>query len=193
MQLIDELRSLQKETVRSKLTVRSCRDCGQAQRLPALAPWQGGRCRQCGASLRHIWSNTLSLGLALSLASLVMFTVGATNVLGAVETVGQRRTAGLFSGPIALWQHGRRELAALVLAISVAVPLATVGASLYVLAGVRLHRLPPGLRQVFSFRNRLRPIGVRMGLARDRLCAVFASVGNGRGGYGRCHGRGAGR
>ena len=137
--------------------MRSCRDCGLGQRLPSLAPRQGARCVRCGASLRHTWSNPLSLGLALSLASLVMFTVGATNVLSTVETVGQRRTAGLFSGPAALWQHGLWELAMLVFAISVAVPLATVGASLYVLAGVRLHRPPPGLRQVFRFRNRLRP------------------------------------
>lgn len=115
------------------------------------------QCCRCGALLRHVRSNPLSLGLALSLASLVLFAIGATGLLATVENLGQRRTAGLLSGPAALVQNGLWELAALVFATTVAAPLMVTGASIYVLGGLRLHRPPPGLALAFTIRNRLRP------------------------------------
>ncbi|MGI4940384.1 MAG: paraquat-inducible protein A [Janthinobacterium lividum] len=137
--------------------VRSCRDCGQAQRIPALAPRTAARCRRCGALLRQAWADPLAMGLALNLACLVLFAAGAATTLAMVETQGRSRTAGLFSGPAALVQNGLWELGTLVFATTVAAPPLVAGLSVYVLGGLRLRRPPPGLALAFRLRNRLRP------------------------------------
>ncbi len=107
--------------------------------------------------LRHTWTDPLSLCLALSLASLVLFAAGATNILAVVEAAGQTRTATLFSGPSALLQQGLWELAALVFATTAAAPLLLICASLYTLGGLWLQWPLPGLRHAFILRNWLRP------------------------------------
>ena len=137
--------------------MRSCRECGQEQRIPALLPGSDARCGRCGALLRQTWADPLRVGLALNLSCLVLLTAGATNVLATVESAGARRTAGLFSGPAALVQNGLWELGALVLATTAVAPALVVGLSVYVLGGVRLRRPPPGLAAAFAWRNRLRP------------------------------------
>ena len=142
---------------RSAAAVRSCRDCGQAQRVPALAPGTAARCRRCGALLRQAWTDPLALGLALNLACLVLFAAGAATTLAVVEAEGRSRTAGLFSGPAALAQNGLWELGTLVFAATVAAPPLVAGLSVYVLGGLRLRRPPPGLALAFRLRNRLRP------------------------------------
>ena len=137
--------------------MRACCDCGQLQRVPALAPGMSAQCLRCDAPLRQARTDPLTAGLALSLASLVLFAIGAANTLATVGSAGRYRTAGLLSGPAALMQQGLWELAALVFATTVVAPLAVVGTSIYVLAGVRLRCPPPGLRQVFRLRTLLRP------------------------------------
>ncbi len=137
--------------------VRSCRECGQAQRLPALTPGAAAHCRRCGALLRHAWADPLALPLALNLACLVLFAAGASTALAVVDAEGRRRAAGLFSGPAALAQNGLWELGALVFATTVAVPPSVASLTVYVLGGLRLRRPPPGLAWAFRLRNRLRP------------------------------------
>ena len=137
--------------------VRGCPDCGWAQRLPALPPGSAARCRRCGAVLRRTWADPLRLALALNLGCLVLLAAGATNVLAVVQAEGRIRTAGLFSGPVALAQNGVWALGALVFATTVAAPLLVAGLSVYVLGGVRLRHPPPGLARAFAWRNRLRP------------------------------------
>jgi len=137
--------------------VRSCRDCGQAQRLPALPPGSAARCWRCGTLLRQTWADPLRLALALNLGCVLLFAAGATNVLAVVQAEGRIRTAGLFSGPAALAQNGVWPLGALVFATTVLAPVLVAGLSVYVLGGVRLQRPPPGLAWAFAWRNRLRP------------------------------------
>lgn len=136
---------------------RSCHECGQAQRLPALPAGSAARCWRCGALLRRTWADPLRLALALNLGCLLLFAAGATNVLAVVQAEGRTRTAGLFSGPAALAQNGVWPLGALVFATTVLAPLLVAGLSVYVLGGVRLQRPPPGLARAFAWRNRLRP------------------------------------
>lgn len=162
MQAADSLRAPARSPAasgagRTAPAVRSCRECGQAQRLPALAPGSAAHCRRCGALLRHAWSDPLALALALNLACLVLFAVGALTSLATVDAEGRSRTAGLFSGPAALAQNGLWELGTLVFATTVAVPPLVAGLTVYVLGGLRLRRPPPGLARAFRLRNRLRP------------------------------------
>lgn len=142
---------------RTAPAVRSCRECGQAQRVPALALGAAAHCRRCGALLRHAWADPMALALAFNLASLVLFAAGAATALAAVDAEGRSRTAGLFSGPAALAQNGLWELGVLVFATTVAVPPSVAGLTVYVLGGLRLRRTPPGLAWAFRLRNRLRP------------------------------------
>ncbi len=137
--------------------LRSCRECGQAQRLPALPPGSAARCSRCGALLRRTWADPLRLALALNLGCVLLFAAGATNVLAVVQAEGRIRTAGLFSGPVALVQNGVWPLGALVFATTVLAPALVAGLSVYVLGGVRLRYPPPGLAWAFAWRNWLRP------------------------------------
>lgn len=142
---------------RTAPAVCSCRECGQAQRMPALAPGSAAHCRRCGVLLRHVRSDPLALALALNLACLVLFAAGASTTLAAVDAEGRSRAAGLFSGPAALAQNGLWELGVLVFATTAAAPPLVAGLTVYVLGGLRLRRLPPGLASAFRLRNRLRP------------------------------------
>ena len=160
MQAADSLRNAPARSSgagRTAPAVRSCRECGQAQRLPALTPGSAAHCRRCDALLRHARADPLTLALALNLACLVLFAAGAATALAAVDAEGRTRTAGLFSGPAALAQNGLWELGTLVFATTVAVPPCVAGLTVYVLGGLRLRRPPPGLASAFRLRNRLRP------------------------------------
>ena len=162
MQAADSLRAPARSPAasgagRTGSAVRSCRECGQAQRLPALAPGSAAHCRRCGAILRHVRFDPLAPALALNLACLVLFAIGAATALAVVDAEGRSRTAGLFSGPAALAQNGLWELGTLVFATTAAAPPLVAGLTVYVLGGLRLRRPPPGLAWAFRLRNRLRP------------------------------------
>jgi paraquat-inducible protein A len=137
--------------------LRECPDCGQVQTLPPMPPRSRAVCLRCDAVLRHTRTDPLTLPLALNLAALMMFGVGAGLTMLSVNTVGQYHAASLFSGPIGLEQHGLWELSLVVLFTTAAAPLGRVLCILAVLIGLRLPHPPQELRAIFAWVERLRP------------------------------------
>ena len=127
------------------------------QILPPLPPGARAVCLRCDAVLRHTRRDPLLLPLALNLSALILFGLGATLTIMSVSTAGQQRAAGLFTGPVELSDYGLWEISVVVLATTVAVPLARVLSMLAVLFGLRLARPPSELRTIYAWVKHLRP------------------------------------
>ncbi len=113
--------------------LQECPDCGQMQVLPAMPPAARAVCLRCDTVLRHTRYHPLLLPLALNLSALMLLAVGTTLTLMSVTTGGQQRVAGLLSGPAELEQYGLWELSLVVVATTLAAPLARVLCMLTVL------------------------------------------------------------
>src|SRR5665213_1754492 len=134
-----------------------CRDCGTMQRLPAIPPDARAVCPECDAHLRHTRADPFTAPLALNVAALVMFGIGAFFTLMSVNTAGQYHTANLLTGPGQLRSFGLWELATVVLVTTFAAPLARILCVIAVLAGLRPAHRPPGIRVAFAWIEPLRP------------------------------------
>jgi paraquat-inducible protein A len=137
--------------------LRECPDCGQVQTVPALPPQSRAVCLRCDAVLRHTRRDPLLLPLALNLAALMLFGVGAGMTLMSVSTAGQFHVASLFSGPVGLEQHGLWELSLVVLFTTAAAPLGRVLCMLAVLIGLYLPHPPREIRAIYGWVQHLRP------------------------------------
>ena len=107
--------------------------------------------------LRQARTDPLALPLALNIAALILFLLGAALTLVSVSNAGQQRTATLLSGPAGLDFFGQPFVAAVVLLTTVAIPLGRVLCSLMVLLGLHLPRPPHELRAIYAWAERLRP------------------------------------
>ena len=134
-----------------------CHDCGTFQRLPAMPPRARAVCLQCDALLRHTREDPFGLPLALNLAALMMFGIGAFWTLLSVSAAGQLRNANLLTGPEELRSFGLWELSVVVLATTFAAPLARILCMIAVLVGLRLPHRPPFIRMIYAWIERLRP------------------------------------
>jgi paraquat-inducible protein A len=134
-----------------------CQDCGAIQRLPAMPPEARASCPICDAHLRHSRTDPFSAPLALNIAALMMFCVGAFWTLLSVSTAGQFRDASLFTGPEQLRDFGLWELAMIVLITTFVAPLLRILCMIAVLAGLRLPHRPPGIRMAYAWVEHLRP------------------------------------
>jgi paraquat-inducible protein A len=134
-----------------------CSDCGLLQVVPALARDELALCPRCDAVLRRAKGNPLDVPFALSLAGAALFVIGCFTTLMTVSTAGIYRSAGLFSGPYGLEQHGLWELGVIVLVTTFLAPAVHLACMIYVLGGLRLQQPSRWLRYVFGWIARLRP------------------------------------
>jgi len=134
-----------------------CRDCGQMQIMPPLAPGSRAVCVRCEAVLRHTRRDPLLLPLALNLSALMLFALGATLTLMSVSTAGQQRVADLISGPAGLEHYGLWEVSLIVVITTLVAPLFRILCMLAVLIGLRLARPPSMLRTIYAWVEHLRP------------------------------------
>ena len=127
------------------------------QASPPVPPGASADCRRCGAKLRFTWPAALAFTRVASVAALLMLAIGSTTTLAIVERAGQRRTADLISGPIALGEHGLWELSVLVGFVIIVAPFLTTILLVVTLWTIRVRRPPSWLPAAFAWRNRLRP------------------------------------
>lgn len=151
--------------------LRECHDCGQMQTVPSLPPGTRAVCLRCDAVLRQTRRDWLTLPLALNLAALVMFGLGAGMTLMSVNTAGQFHVATLFSGPMGLEQHGLWELSLVVIFTTAAAPLARVLGMLAVLIGLCLPHPPRQLRTIYAWVEHFR----RWSMVEIYLLGVFVA------------------
>src|SRR5918996_5446973 len=127
----------------------ACHDCGLVHHLRPLPEGGAASCTRCGAVLYRRKANGIDRTLMLTLAALILFAVANSFPFLTFELEGRATTSTLITGVIQLYEDGMWPLAALVLGVTIVVPLAKLLATLYVLVPVRFNRLAPGTPVVF--------------------------------------------
>lgn len=137
--------------------LRECPDCGLFQVVPALPARATASCTRCGAVLRRTRRDPLGRALAWAIAGLALYSVALTTPLIGLDLYGRSRDAVLLSAPIQLDHQGMWELAALVLATVVLMPLLKLLLLTGVLLALRLQRPPRFLPYLFRWYERIGP------------------------------------
>ncbi len=134
----------------------ACRECGLVHRLAQVSGTHTAKCTRCGATLYQARSNGMERTLALTVSGLIVFVLANAFPLMTFEMAGRSRENFLASGAIEFWNAGFPDLAALVFATSVALPLVSLLAMVYVLLplelGVRSRHAAPVLRLALALR-----------------------------------------
>jgi len=133
--------------------LRECPDCGLFQRLPEAPGSVAVRCPRCASVLRHHRTNPEGRALALAVTGLILLVVATQEPFLGLDIAGRNHQTLLFSGPVELRAQGLWELAIVVFATTIAVPLAKLLCLGWVMLGARLPRRqrPRHLRRVFRW------------------------------------------
>ena len=141
----------------TQAVVRECPDCGLFQNVPGMQRGEVSECARCGKMLRRSRIDPVHRPLALSLAGLVLMGVAAFEPFMRLSVKGYAHAAQFTSGPAQLRQFGMPELAVVILATTLLVPVGKLAATVWVLWGVRSGRPAPELTHVFRIVAWLRP------------------------------------
>jgi paraquat-inducible protein A len=95
--------------------------------------------------------------MALAVAGLVLVVVANTLPFMSLSIQGRLQQADLITGTVALARQGLWSLAAVVMVTTILAPSLKLGATLYVLGGLRLRRPPRDLPRVFRWLSHLQP------------------------------------
>lgn len=131
----------------------ACDECDALQREVPLA--DGGRalCCRCGAELYRYRHHSLDHTLAYVLAAAVVFIFANTHPLMGLDARGLQTSATLLDTASALWDHGMASVAILVFVTIWLMPVAQLGAMLYMLVPLKLGTLPPRIHFAFRIAN----------------------------------------
>ncbi len=135
----------------------ACRECDVLQRVPWVPVGKKVRCRGCGATLYHHPRGGLDRPIALLFGALVLYVLANIFPLVTLDIGGATRETSLVGTAWALYNHDMKLLGMLVFLTSLAVPGAILFSTLYVLAGLRLQRSLPGLRQMLALLSHIHP------------------------------------
>ena len=135
----------------------ACHECDLVHRVPEATGSHTARCTRCGATLYQVRANGLDRTLALTLSGLILFVLANAFPLMTFEMAGRRHDNSLISGVVEFWHAGFPGLAVLVLATSMALPLASLLSTTYVLLPLGFGVRPWQVAPVFRLAQRLRP------------------------------------
>jgi paraquat-inducible protein A len=135
--------------------LRECSACGLFQIVPAMAPNMRSNCVRCGTLLRATRSDPINHHLALTCAAVVLFAIVWLGMLMKVSAFGIVHETTLDSGPIELVDRGLWPLALAVGFTTAYASAIKFFGTIYVLAGLKMRRLPPNLRGVFLVARKL--------------------------------------
>lgn len=142
-----------------------CPDCGRLYRAPQPNAHRGrrgprfgaARCRRCGATLFRLGRDSIERALGLNAAALIFLVLANSFPLLSFRLEGREQDNTLVSGVFELYRQGLWPLAALVFAVSIAIPLVKLCASVAVLAPLNAGRSPRHGRALFRFVETLHP------------------------------------
>ncbi len=141
-------------------TLIACHECDLLHRVRPIEDGAVAKCVRCGAVLYRQKRDSLDRTLALTVAGLILFAVANTFPFLAFDIKGQETHTTLITGVLDLWGQGMQALAMVVLVTAIAFPGAQLLSLLYVLAPLKLNRVPPHLPLVFRFVHSLQPWGM---------------------------------
>lgn len=138
----------------------ACPECDGLQREAALEPGGCANCFRCGAELFRLKPRSIDHTLAFLLAAAVLFAFANAFPLMEMDARGLVSTTTLAGTVRALQKDGEPSVAGLVFATAILFPAVELAAMTYMLAGLRLRVVPPGLRIAFRIVNAVRPWGM---------------------------------
>ena len=141
----------------TQAVVRECPDCGLFQNVPAMQRGEISECARCGKLLRRSRIDPVQRPLALSVAGLTLLAVAAFEPFMRLSVKGYAHASQLVTGPVELQQFGMPELAIVVLATTLLVPIAKLAATAWVLWGVHTGHPTRLMTHVFRIVAWLRP------------------------------------
>jgi len=141
-------------------TLIACHECDLLHRVRPIQDGAVAKCIRCGAVLYRQNRDSLDRSLALTVAALILFTVANTFPFLAFDIKGQETHTTLITGVLDLWEQGMEPLAMVVLLTAILFPGTQIFALLYVLAPLKLNRVPPHLPRVFRVVHSLQPWGM---------------------------------
>ena len=136
---------------------RGCPDCGLLQHVPALERGAVAECVRCGRVLRRSRVDPIRRPLALSVTGLLLLLIALSEPFLRLSIYGYAHTAKFVSGPVELTDYGMPELAVVVLATTLLVPISKLLATVWVLYGVQTGRVSAAMTPVFRVVAWLRP------------------------------------
>ncbi|MBF0621114.1 MAG: paraquat-inducible protein A [Magnetococcales bacterium] len=118
-----------------------CPDCDQLYRFSADTLSVGDKvtCSRCGALLSQKKADTYNRALAYTLTSLVLFIIANSFPLLTLKMGGREQASALFTGVQAMAELGMWDLAVLVFATTILVPLLQILGMLFVLMPLRFN------------------------------------------------------
>ncbi len=138
----------------------ACRECDCLQR-PVTPPRHGmATCVRCGAELYRNKPRSLDHTFAFLVAAAIFFLVANAFPLLALDTQGITNATTLYGASHALFLHGEAPLAVLVFMTTILFPAVEIGAMIYLLANLRLGRLPRALSPAFRLVEAVKPWGM---------------------------------
>jgi paraquat-inducible protein A len=138
----------------------ACPECDCLQREPALEPGACADCVRCGTELYREKPHSIDHTLAFLLAAAVLFAFANAFPLMEMDARGLVSTTTIAGTVRALHAQGMTSVAALVFATAILFPAVELAAMTYMLAGLRLRIVPPGLRIAFRIVDAVRPWGM---------------------------------
>ena len=130
-------------------TLHECPGCGLLQAIPPLAPRVAVTCARCGKVLRRTRPRSSLRALAMALTSMALYCIAVWSPFLSADILGQRRETTMASLPAAFVENGMWELAFVVLATSIVLPLCKIGVVLLTLLGLRTANPPRWLPALF--------------------------------------------
>lgn len=131
----------------------ACPECDALQRQPDLVPGGSADCVRCGAELYRYKPHSIDRTLAFLLAAAIVLVFANIYPLLEMDARGLRSSTTIFGTVTGLSEAGMPSVGLLVLATALALPVVELAAMLYMLAPLRLGRVPPGLRFAFRIVN----------------------------------------
>ncbi len=161
-------------------TLIACHECDLLHQVRPIPDGAIANCIRCGAVLYRQRPDSLDRTLALTIAGLILFAVANTFPFLAFNIKGQETHTTLITGVLDLWSQGKETLAMVVLLTAIVFPGAQLFSLLYVLAPLKLNRIPPHLALVFRFVHSLQPWGMMEVFLLGILVSVVKLAGMGK-------------
>ncbi len=114
-----------------------CHQCHLTVRLPAGAHHVLALCPRCGSEVHHRKPDSLARTWALLVAAAIFYVPANVFPVMAVTSLGKTQADTIMSGVLYLLHHGMWPLALVVFVASVVVPLAKLGAIIFLLVSVQ--------------------------------------------------------
>lgn len=138
----------------------ACHECDLLLDMPHPAPGEKALCPRCGYVLAQGYSNTVSRGLALCLAGLLLFYPAQSLPLLHINILGQKNTASVVDGVQVLIASEYFLIGALVFLCALAIPLAKLLLLGFCLLSTLSKRRQPVALQLFRWYHGIRHWGM---------------------------------